>query len=102
MSDNKDLGWFGNPSPPADYVDEEEQPAERTISLEPDSEGYARLARQFAEVILADVKKSRQSADRSLLVETLKIAAHIEKPVLARLIVALEQDEAVAIMPVQS
>lgn len=73
-----------------------------SINLEPTSEGYARIARRFAENILSDVRKARQSDDRALLVETLKIAAHIEKSDLARLIVALEQNETVAIMPVAS
>ena len=71
----------------------------RTINLEPTSEGYARVARRFSETILSDVRKARQNDSRSLLVETLKIAAHIEKHDLARLVVALEQNENVAIMP---
>lgn len=74
----------------------------QTINLEPTSEGYARIGRRLAEQVLSDVRKARQTDDRALLVEVLKIAAHIEKRDLARLVVALEQNESVAIMPVQA
>lgn len=73
-----------------------------TITLEPTTEGYARIARRFSESILGDVKRARQNDSRAMLVQTVKIAAHLaqtDKSALARFIVALEQNERAAIMP---
>lgn len=73
-----------------------------TINLEPDAEGYARIARRLSEQVLEDVKSKRQQADRGLLVQIVKIAGKLrvdDPSVLARLIVALEQNENTAIMP---
>lgn len=72
------------------------------IDLTPTDEGYGRIARRMSEDILADVKQSRKSADRALLVQLVKIAGHLrvnDPRVMARLIVALEQNESAAIMP---
>ena len=74
-----------------------------TINIEPDAEGYAKIARRFSEQILDDVKSiKRQRADRDLLVQIVKIAGKLrvdDPSVMARLIVALEQNEPTPIMP---
>ena len=73
-----------------------------TIDLTPTSEGYAVMARQFSESILGDVRKARTNDDRALLVQIMKIAGQLrvdDPNTLARLLVALEQNESVAIMP---
>lgn len=72
------------------------------INLEPDNEGYARIARRFSEQILDDVRTKRRTDDRALLVQIVKISGLLREKdpdVLARLIVALEQNESDAIMP---
>lgn len=74
-----------------------------TINLEPDDEGYARIARRFSEDILAGVQGKRRKANaRNMLVQIAKIAGLLrvnDPAVLARFLVALEQNETDAIMP---
>ncbi len=73
-----------------------------TINIEPDAEGYARIARRLSEQILADVKAKRQSDDRAILVQIAKIAGRLrvsDPEVMARCLGALEQNENAAIMP---
>lgn len=73
-----------------------------TINIEPDTEGYARIARRLSEQVLEDVGSRRRQADRGLLVQIVKIAGKLrvdDPSVLARLIVALEQNESAPIMP---
>ena len=46
----------------------------KTISIVPSPEGYRAIARQFAESILGDVRKTRQTASRALLEGLIDIA----------------------------
>ena len=88
-----------------DLADEDALRGGKVISLEPTIEGYARIARKFSEVILDDVRKARKADDRALLVQIVKIAGKLrvdDPEVMARFIVALEQNENVAIMPSRS
>ena len=47
------------------------------IDIAPEDEGFANIARMFAEQILADVRKPRKAAARELLIGLIQTAAYI-------------------------
>lgn len=72
-----------------------------TIDTTPSNAGFAQIAARFAAQIIEDVRKPRRVADSALLVEIIKVAGLLARTgddkTLARLIVAVEQDEPVTL-----
>ena len=69
---------------------------DKVIDITPTPEGYARIGHRFAAQIIGDIRLRRQADDRALLVEVMKVAgmlAQSNPTILARLLVAIEQDE---------
>jgi len=73
------------------------------IDLTPTAEEYAVIARRIAEDIISDVPRRRTNAVRNLASQLIRLGGHLARThndsILARLLVALEQNEAPPIMP---